>query len=201
MPDAELTELTGIEIDRVDGVKNPANGFPILLMKAIDPAANPGCGCCGNCAMNTAKDEQEPDVPDEAAKETEAVEPEAVPAETETPEGDAVKDEPETPTPDEDVEKNARAAGEVITEAVAKAIEPYEAALKELRDELAKVKATPIPGGPAVTAPAGARADSQRAELLKEAAYCDSMADLTAEQDMKVHYRAKAAAARTAAGV
>jgi hypothetical protein len=33
---AELTELVDIDPERVDLVKNPANGFPILVMKAVD---------------------------------------------------------------------------------------------------------------------------------------------------------------------
>lgn len=36
MPDAELTELVDLDPSRVDLVKNPANGFPILLMKAVN---------------------------------------------------------------------------------------------------------------------------------------------------------------------
>lgn len=122
----------------------------------------------------------------DATKEAEAVEPEV----TET----------ETPTPDE-VEKETPDTEALIKEAVAKAVEPLEKRAEALEAELAKVKATPLPGGPAVTAPAGTRAESQRVELLKEAAYYDRMADLSAEQDMKVHYRAKADAAKTAAGV
>lgn len=47
--DVELTELVKIEPTRVDGVTNPANGFPILMMKSVasapdaesqDPAAD-----------------------------------------------------------------------------------------------------------------------------------------------------------------
>jgi len=36
MPDADLTELVEIDTSRVDGVKNPASGFPILVMKAVN---------------------------------------------------------------------------------------------------------------------------------------------------------------------
>lgn len=36
MPDAELTELIDIDPQRVDGVRNPASGLPILLMKAVN---------------------------------------------------------------------------------------------------------------------------------------------------------------------
>jgi hypothetical protein len=37
MPATELTEIEALEVSRADGVLNPANGFPILLMKAVDP--------------------------------------------------------------------------------------------------------------------------------------------------------------------
>lgn len=36
MPDTDLTELVDIDASRIDLVKNPANGFPILLMKAVN---------------------------------------------------------------------------------------------------------------------------------------------------------------------
>src|SRR5216683_1986844 len=36
MPDNGLTEMFDIDPERVDLVKNPANGFPILLMKAVN---------------------------------------------------------------------------------------------------------------------------------------------------------------------
>src|SRR5579859_5414060 len=32
----DLTELITIDPERVDGVRNPASGFPILLMKAVN---------------------------------------------------------------------------------------------------------------------------------------------------------------------
>lgn len=39
--EAELTELVKIEPTRVDGVTNPANGFPILMMKSVADAPEP----------------------------------------------------------------------------------------------------------------------------------------------------------------
>lgn len=36
MPDADLTELVEIDPQRVDGVRSPASGLPILLMKAVN---------------------------------------------------------------------------------------------------------------------------------------------------------------------
>jgi len=36
-PEVEITEIEKLDADRIDGVENPANGIPILLMKAIEP--------------------------------------------------------------------------------------------------------------------------------------------------------------------
>jgi hypothetical protein len=35
MPDPELTELVELDVDRIDGVKSPANGFPFLILKSL----------------------------------------------------------------------------------------------------------------------------------------------------------------------
>lgn len=55
----EITELEKFEPTRVDGVKTPANGFPILMMKSVVPAAegdpvaqkdaSADCGCAPDC--------------------------------------------------------------------------------------------------------------------------------------------------------
>jgi hypothetical protein len=49
--EVELTELEKIEATRVDGVETPANGFPILMLKAVPPAAAKagGGGKCATC--------------------------------------------------------------------------------------------------------------------------------------------------------
>src|SRR5581483_5782856 len=51
-----ITEMTDIEVDRIDGVHTAANGFPILLMKSVDAepegaCSGSGCGCCENCKV------------------------------------------------------------------------------------------------------------------------------------------------------
>jgi hypothetical protein len=35
----DVTEIIRLDVDRTDGVKNPANGFPFLLLKAIEEPA------------------------------------------------------------------------------------------------------------------------------------------------------------------
>src|SRR6185312_10061255 len=57
----KVTRLRGIEADRVDGVDGPANGFPILMLKAVDSdgaSSTPnstGCGCCDACGNMATK--------------------------------------------------------------------------------------------------------------------------------------------------
>jgi len=41
-----ITELTEFEPTRVDGVGKGANGFPILMLKAVDEASQPDCPLC-----------------------------------------------------------------------------------------------------------------------------------------------------------
>lgn len=253
----DITELTDIEAERVDGVTNPASGFPFLLIKAIDEPAEKasGCGCCDACQWDadsrmTVKEAEvykrdvSADERKKLASEGHALSDGSYPIANEgdlhnaahlaktghgnvaaakrliarrakelgvanpldehedTKKEAEVVTEPEadeTPAADEAVDKGADDLDARIQEAVTKARESDQEAIRELRDELAKVKATPLPGGPAVTAPAGIAADKRRTELLKEAAYYDKMAEQISEQDMKVHYRAKATAAREAA--
>ena len=37
----DLTEIEEFEVDRVDLVKTPANGFPLLLKKGVNPEDAP----------------------------------------------------------------------------------------------------------------------------------------------------------------
>lgn len=55
----------------------------------------------------------------------------------------------------------------LIQDAITKAVQPYEERLKTLGDELAEVKATPIPGGPARTRTPGQAAITQKADGLR----------------------------------
>lgn len=335
MPDTTITELTEIDPERVDGVRTPANGFPFLMIKAVDESAakDVGCGCCDSCRSIESIDEEvgkavngqggideKPDIAmaehvlvelfkligaeaaegatgafhelydiqclveavclmrafldceqmgdeddgepiakalgyvvkrkfsaqrrRELAGEGHALSDGSYPIENaedlhnaavlaRSGHGDVAaakrliakrakelgvanplahdtaKDtDPEKTDQDESIIGDKTPADEAvkgddvdarIQEAVAKAMESQEEVIKGLRDELAKVKATPIPGGPVVTAPAAARKESERSALLAKAAHFERMADQIPEQDMKAHYRAEAAAARTAA--
>lgn len=106
-----LTELVDLDPSRVDLVKNPANGFPILLMKALDAP--------------------ETEQPGQAAAEKEAEVPE-------TPDASQTSAAPE-PQADKPVEKSlAELVKEEVAKAVQplternKALEDEMAALKSL---------------------------------------------------------------------
>jgi hypothetical protein len=55
----------------------------------------------------------------------------------------------------------------MITDAITKAVQPYEERVKALEGELAEVKATPIPGGPARTRTPSQTAITQKADALR----------------------------------
>jgi tetrahydromethanopterin S-methyltransferase subunit B len=57
----------------------------------------------------------------------------------------------------------------MIEDAITKAVQPYEERIKALGAELAEVKATPIPGGPARTRTPGQTAVTQKADGLRAA--------------------------------
>lgn len=135
------------------------------------------------------------------AKELGVANPLAAQKETDKPKG--------TEAPEgQDVEKTSaapEAAGEqpeidpAVASAIAKATEPLEAANQELRDEIAKLKATPIPGAVALTAPADVRATVAKAENLAKATYYDRQAALCEnDRELNKYYLAKAAEARAA---
>jgi hypothetical protein len=67
-------------------------------------------------------------------------------------------------------------------------VQPLEAANTELRDELAKLKATPIPGQVALTAPADARAITAKAENLTKAAHYRQLADRVTDREQRRYY-------------
>lgn len=117
------------------------------------------------------------------AAQKEVAEPEAVEPEVEQ-EVTKTADAPEAP------EGKPGEVSELVKEAIAKAVEPLEAANRELRDELAVLKATPIPGGPAITAPKAAL-DEQK---LSKRAYFERMAERTGnDRELSKYYADKAA--------
>jgi len=167
---ADLTELIEIDPSRVDGVRSPASGLPILLMKALsDPA--------------------EPDkTPDTSGTETVK--------DTEVPE---VKDDKTPETPESQVEPQVeKSAAELLDEAVAKAVTPLREVIKGLEAEMAVLKSTPVPGGPAVTTTATA-SEGQRAQSLAKAAYHDRLAKTVGDRELVRYHEEKAKEARQAA--
>jgi hypothetical protein len=162
----DLTELVDLDPSRVDLVKSPANGFPILLMKAVsEPAA--------------AEDKPEPPA-DNASKDSDV--PEA-PQATETPEA------PELQAPQALAEKSA---AELVQEEVAKAVSPLNEVIKGLRDEMAALKSTPIPGGPVVTVPGAQRDVNEKNRQSAEAARFRQLAKQVADPDLVRFYEVKA---------
>jgi hypothetical protein len=89
-----------------------------------------------------------------------------------------------------------------VTEALAKAEESHGAAIKSLRDELAEVKAQPIPGGPVRVRTSVAKSladDVDRNLLLTQAAEFDAKAERSQDRMVAEGYRALAAEKRVAA--
>ena len=52
MSDVEITELEKIDAERVDGVRAPASGIPILLMKSLPEPVAKGARDCPKCSKN-----------------------------------------------------------------------------------------------------------------------------------------------------
>lgn len=112
---------------------------------------------------------------------------------------DAEPDVTKTPVTEEPQANGA--VDDLVKSAVADATKSYEAAIEELRADFAKLKATPIPGGPVMTAPASARQDRQRSESAQQAAYFRKMAANVSEPDLRSYYLGRATAAENAAGL
>jgi hypothetical protein len=100
----------------------------------------------------------------------------------------------DTKTADPDVTKTPTADAavdipEIVNKAVAEATKSHEAELRALRDELAKVAATPIPGGPVLIAPPTSTRTS--AGLTKVARY-RAMAEQSNDPSVREAYLALA---------
>jgi hypothetical protein len=169
---ADLTELIDIDPERVDLVKNPANGFPILVMKAVAAQGEPD------------------ETPDTSGTETEK--------DTQVSEESTEKTSPapEAPEVEPVVEKSA---AELAEEAVAKAVEPLQEVIKGLKDEMAALKSTPIPGGPAITVPGSQRTENERAQHLADAARHERLAKSVNDRELIRYHEEKAAESREAA--
>lgn len=178
--EVEITELASIEPTRMDGIGQPANGFPILMMKSLAPApiekapaptsAAAACGCAPDCACcsGTAKATAEPKAKkakDGGKKTTKSAT---------MPEGDS------------NTSTNAAITPDVIAKAVAEATGPLQAELKTLRDQMAKVLATPIPGGPQLVTPP--TTPQQPNAALNEAARLRAIAKQTIDPETRASY-------------
>ena len=185
--DVEITELERIEPTRVDGVGTPATGFPILMMKSIAapaaPAASPqkakaakcACGDGCTCAADAKAAKQ-------AAKK--AKKAERLGKQTETVHtGDVGKGSNSS--------SDADTKPDVIKKAVAKATASLEAELKTLREQVAKVLATPIPGGPLLVTPLTQRPADNPAK--KNAERLRAIAAQTLDPEVARSYRELAA--------
>jgi hypothetical protein len=179
--DVNPTEMVDIKVTRQDGVRAPASGFPILVMKS---AASPQ-GDAPVATETTAKDKADegtnlPDLRDANG----AVQ---VP-EGKTPEGVTKTSGPEGPEGDDDVTQKIEKA---IAEATKVATERIEA----LAAEVAVLKATPIPGGPMLTSTAAQRDLRAQSDNLAKAAKYRGMAEQVGFQNRELarFYREKAA--------
>jgi hypothetical protein len=172
----DLTELVDLDPSRVDLVKNPANGFPILLMKAV---------------AETAPESITPAAP--AASDTDATKEASMP---ETPE---VTQTPAAPEPQAG-QPAEKSLAELVTEEVAKAMAPLTERNKALEDQMAALKSTPIPGGPVVTVPNAQRAEGARVQALADAARHERLAkSISGNPELTRYHEEKAAEFRKAA--
>jgi len=239
---ADLTELVDIDPERVDGVRTPASGFPILLMKAVNAsgqvnekpdiaaaekilrqvgqlmqaeadelaAGNPSEICDIELLtqvyhlMSCFKRGEEYNAEDlanasPAAKETPADTPVDTDKETGVPEAQNTDKTPPATEPEVSKTEVEKSAAELAEEAVAKAVEPLNEFIKELRDEMAALKSTPIPGGPVVTVPGAQRSSNEQAQHLAEATRHERLAKSVTDRELIRYHEEKAAEHRQAA--
>lgn len=199
--DVNPTEMFDIKVTRQDGVENPADGFPILVMKSAatetpaEPAVKATCDgtCCVNCGTDSDGDsddmtkdhDESADLPD--VRDADSTVP--VP---ETPEGVTKTSEPTSSEGDDDVAQK-------IEKAVAEATKSAEQRIEALAAEVAKMRDIPIPGGPMLTATAGQRDTRAKSDLLAKAAYHERQANTVGDRDLARYHRDKAAAAHAEA--
>jgi hypothetical protein len=129
-------------------------------------------------------------------KESGVANPPVEPAQkdTATPETAETSETPEV-TGDVDVLK---AIDEKMAAFMAEVQKAAEERTKALADELAVLKATPIPGVVSLTAPPAARAAKNEEDLVFKAAYHDRQAQLVSDRDLVNYHKRKAAEARAA---
>ena len=87
----------------------------------------------------------------------------------------------------------------MIETRVAEVTKAAEGRAEALAAELAVLKDTPIPGGPALTATASVQADNARADALAKAVAFERRAERTTDHELSRYFRDQAAKARVAA--
>lgn len=111
----------------------------------------------------------------------------------------------ETPNvPEQDAETpdfiTKSAVDELVKSAIAEATKASEDRVKAVEAELAKVKATPIPGGPVMTAPTSFSTEARKSQLA-EASRFERLAENVNDIDLQNYYKSRAAAMRAGLGV
>lgn len=131
--------------------------------------------------------------PDTAKTETSA-EPDAATDTTKTDAGTAPAVENTEATPEGELTKSD--LSDLLQETITKAVQPFQERVAALEGELAKVLATPQPGGPARTRTTTQTAvASQADDLRREIAYCEKSIQITGG-DMRKGYRERLDTAR-----
>lgn len=105
----------------------------------------------------------------------------------------AEPDAPKTPEPDAVKAAGPDNLAELVKAAVTEATQAHEEELKALRAELAKVLATPVPGGPAITRHATAEAAAAELAKAAEAKRFTRLANTVTDREMAAYYRNQAA--------
>lgn len=205
--DVNPTEMFDIKVTRQDGVENPADGFPILVMKSAatetpaEPAVKATCDgtCCVNCGTDSDGDSDDMTKDHDESADLSAVRTpdsnlpaEGLPEAPETPEGVTKTSEPTSSEGDDDVAQK-------IEKAVAEATKSAEQRIEALAAEVAKMRDIPIPGGPMLTATAGQRDTRAKSDLLAKAAYHERQANTVGDRDLARYHRDKAAEAHAEA--
>jgi len=186
--DIDPTEMFDIKVTRQDGVRSPASGFPILVMKSAAASGTTPAGDAPVAPEPTTKDatDASTDLPDVRTSA------DPVQGAPEAPEGVTKTSGAQAPAEgDDDVASK-------IEKAVAEATRASEERMKALESEVAKMRATPIPGGPMLTATAVQRDVRATSDLMAKAAYHKRQADIVGERELARYHREQAAAADAA---
>jgi hypothetical protein len=235
--DTEVTKLEDIVATRIDGVLNPANGAPFLLIKAITAsgALNEKPDIAGAekilqllaqliqseaSELAAGRWDETCDISllteaaglvklfrrgEQMAAETEAAMKalsEAIPAfamtiDKDNPLADKADDKTSTDAvkpvdkaaETQPTENHETPVADLVKSAVAEAMKTQEAANAELRDEIAKLRDKPIPGGPYFTAPNRKPAEDK----ISKAAAFERQAEIPdLDRDLVAYYQSEA---------